>query len=177
MSAPQRLEEAARRSLQAGSGPPAGRPENYRTACSLTGVPRLHTLNPRPRGFHLVTREIVDQLSDLHLFSTGLCHLFLQHTSASLTLNENADPTVRADFEAHSRHMVPDQAPYFRHTLEGPDDMSAHIRGSLFGAGITIPIRDGRLELGTWQGIYLCEHRERGGPRSIVATLMGEAKV
>jgi secondary thiamine-phosphate synthase enzyme len=133
-------------------------------------------LESRPRGFHLVTREVSESLGDLGGIQTGLCHLFLQHTSASLTLNENADPTVRQDFEAHSRHLVPDRAPYYRHTLEGSDDMSAHLKASLFGAGLVIPIAGGRLELGTWQGIYLCEHREHGGPRAVVATLIGEAK-
>lgn len=134
------------------------------------------SLKPRPRGFHLVTREIVEQLGDLGGISTGLCHLFLQHASASLTLNENADPTVRADFESHCRRMVPDQAPYYRHTLEGPDDMSAHLKTSLFGSGLLIPIEGGSLALGTWQGIYLGEHREHGGPRSLVATLLGEVR-
>jgi secondary thiamine-phosphate synthase enzyme len=133
------------------------------------------SLQARPRGFHLVTREVEAKLGDLAGIATGLCHLFLQHTSASLTLNENADPTVREDFEAHSRRLVPDGAPHYRHTMEGPDDMSAHLKASLFGAGLTIPVSSGRLELGTWQGIYLCEHRERGGPRAVVATLIGEA--
>jgi len=134
------------------------------------------TLKPRPRGFHLVTREVAEKLGDLGGIGTGLCHLFLQHSSASLTLNENADPTVREDFEAHSRRLAPDGAPYYRHTLEGPDDMSAHLKASLFGSGLLLPIGDGRLELGTWQGIYLCEHREHGGPRAVVATLLGEQK-
>jgi secondary thiamine-phosphate synthase enzyme len=134
------------------------------------------TLKPRPRGFHLVTREVAEKLGDLGGIGTGLCHLFLQHTSASLTLNENADPTVREDFEAHSRRLAPDGAPYYRPTLEGPDDMSAHLKASLFGSGLLLPIGDGRLELGTWQGIYLCEHREHGGPRAVVATLFGEEK-
>ena len=134
------------------------------------------TLKPRPRGFHLVTREILAELGGLTGIRAGLCHLFLQHTSASLTLNENADPTVRADFESGSRQLVPDEAPHYRHTLEGPDDMSAHLKASLFGAGLLIPIEGGRLALGTWQGIYLGEHREHGGPRSLVATLIGEAE-
>jgi secondary thiamine-phosphate synthase enzyme len=132
------------------------------------------TLKPRPRGFHLVTREILAELGGLAGIRVGLCHLFLQHTSASLSLNENADPTVRADFESGSRRLVPDEAPYYRHTLEGPDDMSAHLKASLFGAGLLIPIEGGRLALGTWQGIYLGEHRAHGGPRSLVATLIGE---
>lgn len=132
------------------------------------------TLPGRPRGFHLVTGEITARLEELHRFSAGLCHLFLQHTSASLTLNENSDPTVRQDFESHARRLVPDGAQHFRHTLEGPDDMSAHLKGSLFGVGLTVPIRGGRLALGTWQGIYLGEHRDDGGPRRVVATLIGE---
>ncbi len=132
------------------------------------------SLRPRQRGFHLVTDEVVPHLADLGRVSAGLCHLFIMHTSASLTLNENADPTVRVDFETHSRHMVPDAAPYFRHDYEGDDDMSAHIKASLFGAGLTIPISRGRLALGTWQGIYLCEHRSHGGSREIVATIIGE---
>ena len=135
------------------------------------------TLESRPRGFHLVTREVAEALGDLGGIQTGLCHLFLRHTSASLTLNENADPTVRQDFEAHSRHLAPDRTPYYRHTLEGPDDLSAHLKASLFGAGLVIPIAAGRLALGTWQGIYLGEHREHGGPREVVATLIGEAGV
>jgi secondary thiamine-phosphate synthase enzyme len=132
------------------------------------------SLRPRPRGFHLVTDEIVPHLADLGRLSVGLCHLFMLHTSASLTLNENADPTVRADFETHSSRMVPDAAPYFRHDYEGDDDMSAHIKASIFGAGLLIPVSGGRLALGTWQGIYLCEHRSRGGSRGLVATLVGE---
>jgi len=132
------------------------------------------SLRARPRGFHLVTGEVQEALGGLEGIHRGLCHLFLQHSSASLTLNENADPTVRADFESGSRRLVPDQAPYYRHTLEGPDDMSAHLKASLFGAGLLIPIEGGRLALGTWQGIYLGEHREHGGPRSLVATLIGE---
>jgi secondary thiamine-phosphate synthase enzyme len=131
------------------------------------------SLKPRPRGFHLVTEEIVSRLAGLSGISAGLCHLFIRHTSASLTLNENADPTVRADFDSHMRRMVPDAAPYYRHDDEGDDDMSAHIKASLFGAGLAIPVVQGRLALGTWQGIYLCEHREHGGPREIVATLIG----
>ncbi len=131
------------------------------------------SLRPRPRGFHLVTSEIIPHLTDLGRFSAGLCHLFIMHTSASLAVNENADPTVRVDFETHMRHMVPDAAPYYRHDYEGDDDMSAHIKAALFGPGLTIPISKGALALGTWQGIYLCEHRDRGGAREITATLIG----
>ena len=133
-------------------------------------------LRPRPRGYHLVTEEVVSHLSDLARFGVGLCHVFIQHTSASLTLNENADPTVRADFEEHLRRMVPDAASYYRHNDEGDDDMSAHLKASIFGAGLIIPVTHGRLALGTWQGIYLCEHRESGGSRRIVVTVIGEER-
>lgn len=132
------------------------------------------SLRPRPRGFHLITEEIVSRLGALGRISRGLCHLFILHTSASLAVNENADPTVRADFEAHMLRSVPDAAPYYRHDYEGDDDMSAHIKAGIFGPGLTIPICGGALALGTWQGIYLGEHRERGGARQIVATLIGE---
>ncbi len=133
------------------------------------------TLRPRSRGFHLVTREVLEALGDLDGIRTGLCHLFLQHSSASLTLNENTDPAVRDDFEAQARRLAPDGAPHYRHALEGPDDLPAHFKASLFGSGLSIPIADGRLALGSWQGIYLGEHREHGGPRRVVATLLGEA--
>lgn len=132
------------------------------------------TLDARPRGFHLVTGEIVSALTDLSKFRTGLAHVFILHTSASLTLNENASPDVLADFESYFDRAVPDGTPYFEHTIEGPDDMPAHIKSSLLDSGLTIPIRNGRLALGTWQGIYLCEHRNRGGRRRIVVTLSGE---
>jgi secondary thiamine-phosphate synthase enzyme len=132
-------------------------------------------LRPRPRGFHLVTREVLEALGDLGGIGTGLCHLFLQHSSASLTLNENTDSAVREDFEAQARRLAPDGAPHYRHTLEGPDDLPAHFKASLFGSGLTLPIAGGRLALGTWQGIYLGEHRERGGPRRVVATLLGQS--
>jgi secondary thiamine-phosphate synthase enzyme len=132
------------------------------------------SLRPRPRGFHLVTGEVLEALGELGGIGTGLCHLFLQHSSASLTLNENTDPAVREDFETQARRLAPDGAPHYRHTLEGPDDLPAHLKSSLFGSGLVIPIADGRLALGTWQGIYLGEHREHGGPRRVVATLIGE---
>jgi secondary thiamine-phosphate synthase enzyme len=132
------------------------------------------TLRPRPRGFHLVTREIVEQLPELGDLRAGLCHLFIQHTSASLTLNENASPDVRADFETWFNHAVPDGFPGFEHTIEGPDDMSAHIKASLLGPSLSLPVRDGRLALGTWQGVYLCEHRDHGGARALLVTLHGE---
>jgi secondary thiamine-phosphate synthase enzyme len=130
-------------------------------------------LEPRPRGFHLVTREIVAALPELSDVSVGLLHLLIQHTSASLALNENASPDVRRDFESYFNEAVPEDAPYWTHTLEGADDMPAHIKASLLGPSLTLPISRGRLALGTWQGIYLCEHRERGGSRSVVATIMG----
>ncbi|GAB6068780.1 secondary thiamine-phosphate synthase enzyme YjbQ [Methylothermus subterraneus] len=137
-------------------------------------VQKKIVLSPKPRGFHLITRELLAQLPEIKEFRVGLAQFFLCHTSASLTLNENADPSVRADMEAHFSRSVPENAPYYRHTLEGPDDMPAHIKASLLGAGVLVPIGNGRLLLGTWQGIYLGEHRDRAGPRTIIATLVGE---
>jgi secondary thiamine-phosphate synthase enzyme len=137
-------------------------------------VRREIRLAPRPRGFHLITREVVSELPELADIRVGLLHLLIQHTSASLTLNENASPDVRRDFESWVNDAVPERAPYWTHTLEGADDMPAHIKASLFGPSLTLPIAQGRLALGTWQGIYLCEHRDRGGSRSIVATGWGE---
>ncbi|MCB0100181.1 MAG: secondary thiamine-phosphate synthase enzyme YjbQ [Caldilineaceae bacterium] len=134
------------------------------------------TLAPRPRGFHLVTAEIVRQLPELADFKVGLAHVFIQHTSASLALNENADPTVRQDMEAHFNVLAPENAPYYRHTYEGPDDMPAHIKAVLTGSELTVPIRDGALALGTWQGIYLCEHRDRGGGRRLIITIQGQVR-
>lgn len=131
-------------------------------------------LKSRPRGFHLVTDELLGQLPELRQFRIGLAQFFIQHTSASLTLNENADPSVRRDMETHLRQLVPDGAAHYVHRLEGPDDMPAHIKASLFGAGVMVPVGEGRLLLGTWQGIYLGEHRDHGGPRSVVVTLNGE---
>ncbi len=130
-------------------------------------------LSPRPRGFHLVTREVVAQVPEIGRFAVGLAHLFLRHTSAALALNENADPTVRDDMEAYFNRLAPENAPYYTHTLEGPDDMPAHLKAVLLGSELTIPISNGRLALGTWQGVYLCEHRDDGGPRRVVATVMG----
>lgn len=132
------------------------------------------TLSSRPRGFHLITREILEQLPELKEYRVGLAHIFIQHTSASLALNENADPTVRKDMERHFNEMVPENAPYYEHTMEGPDDMPAHIKAVLLGSSMTLPVKDGRFHLGTWQGIYLCEHRDRGGRRRLVITLTGE---
>jgi secondary thiamine-phosphate synthase enzyme len=140
----------------------------------LTWLQRELSLAPRPRGFHLVTDEVLDALPELREVSVGLLHLLIRHTSASLTLNENASPEVRRDFERWFQRAVPDGAPYFEHTLEGADDMPAHIKASLLGPSLTLPIAGGRPALGTWQGIYLCEHRDRGGARRVVATLWGE---
>jgi secondary thiamine-phosphate synthase enzyme len=131
------------------------------------------TLSPRPRGFHLVTAEIVRQLPELADFKVGLAHIFIQHTSASLALNENADPTVRGDMEAHFNVLAPENAPYYRHIYEGSDDMPAHLKAVLLGSGLTLPVREGRFYLGTWQGIYLCEHRDHGGARRLVVTCLG----
>ena len=131
-------------------------------------------LKARPRGFHLVTDEILEQLKELRNFRTGFLQVFIKHTSAGLTINENADPTVREDFESHFNKMVPEDQPYYKHTLEGPDDMPAHIKASLLDTSLQIPITNGKLNLGTWQGIYLCEHRNHGGSRKLVLTIMGE---
>src|SRR4051794_30273778 len=131
-------------------------------------------LEPRPRGFHLVTREVVDAVPELGDLSVGIATVFMQHTSASLTLNENASSDVRRDFATWFDRAVPDGADYWTHTLEGDDDMPAHVKATLTGFDLTIPIGGGRPALGTWQGIYLCEHRDRGGPRTLVATIWGE---
>ena len=131
-------------------------------------------LRPRARGFHLITDEIEQQIAELAQIKTGLAHVFIQHTSASLSLNENADPTVRSDMEAHFNKSVPERAPYYQHTYEGDDDMPAHIKASTIGSSISMPISNGRLALGTWQGIYLGEHRDHGGSRRLVITLQGE---
>lgn len=132
------------------------------------------TLNAKSRGFHLITDEILSGIPEISQVKTGLAHFFICHTSASLTINENADPTVRSDLEAHINKMVPENAPYYQHTYEGPDDMPAHIKASLLGNSVTIPISSGRLALGTWQGIYLGEHRDYGGNRSVIVTIQGE---
>lgn len=133
-------------------------------------------LPPKSRGFHLVTQQLLAQLPEIGRFHIGLAHFFIQHTSASLALNENADPTVRSDMEAHFNEMVPESAPYYVHTYEGADDMPAHIKGVLLGSSVTVPIRDGRLALGTWQGIYLGEHRDRARGRRVIVTLHGELR-
>jgi secondary thiamine-phosphate synthase enzyme len=131
-------------------------------------------LQPRNRGFHLVDHEILRQLPELATVKIGLLHLFIKHTSASLTINENADPSVRTDFESFFNHAVPEDEPYYRHMDEGSDDMPAHLKSSLLGCSLSIPVSNGRPNMGVWQGIYLCEHRNRGGSRILLATLHGE---
>ena len=131
-------------------------------------------LKPRRRGFHLITEEVERQLPQLQHFQIGLCHLLLQHTSASLSLNENADPSVRQDFESYFNRSIAENQSWMRHTCEGSDDLPAHIKSSLLGCSLTLPITQGRLNLGTWQGIYLCEHRNHGGARQLIATLNGQ---
>ncbi len=129
------------------------------------------TLGRRPRGYHIITGEVVSQLPELP--RTGLLHLFIQHTSAAITINEAADPDVLTDFESVFNHLVPENMPFLVHTMEGPDDMPAHIKAAMIGHSITLPITNGQLNLGTWQGIYLCEFRNRASGRKIVATVYG----
>ncbi len=131
-------------------------------------------LKPKPRGFHLVTDEVLRELPELGNVRIGLMNVFILHTSASLTINENADPTVRQDFESYFNRAVPEDELYYRHQDEGSDDLPAHIKSSLLGSSLNIPVSDGRLKLGTWQGIYLCEHRNHGGSRRIIVTVQGE---
>ena len=132
------------------------------------------TLKARSRRFHIITDEIKRQIPELNKIKRGIVHIFIKHTSASLTISENISPEVKTDLENYFNRIVPDNANYFEHTLEGPDDMSAHIKSSILGHSLTIPVTDGKFNLGTWQGIYLCEHRNYGGSRKIVVTLMGE---
>ena len=139
----------------------------------MTWMQHSLTLQAMPRGFHLITREIVANVPELARIKTGLLHVFIRHTSASLTINENADPDVPADLEHSFSEIAPEEFPY-RHTCEGPDDMPAHVKAALLGSSVSVPIADGKLCLGTWQGIYLCEHRERGGRRQLVLTVWGE---
>jgi secondary thiamine-phosphate synthase enzyme len=139
-------------------------------------VQRDVRLSPVPRGFHLVTREVERGVPELERIGVGLAHVFIRHTSASLTLNENASPDVRRDFETWFERAVPEGAPYWTHTTEGPDDMPAHIKASLLGPSVTLPVRGGSFVLGTWQGIYLCEHRDSGGARTVTVTAFGEPR-
>lgn len=131
-------------------------------------------LSPKSRGYHIITREIVEEIPEIKEIKTGLAHIFIQHTSAALTINENADPSVRRDFETHFNRAVPEDTSLYEHTLEGTDDMTSHIKSSLLGSSVTIPITNGQFNLGTWQGVYLCEHRNHGGSRKLVVTLQGE---
>lgn len=131
-------------------------------------------LNARPRGFHLITQTLIQELPELRQYKIGIAHFFIQHTSASLTINENADPTVRTDFESFFNQCVKEDEDYYLHTYEGSDDMPAHIKSSLLGQSVTVPISQGELNLGTWQGVYLGEHRNHGGNRRIIVTLQGE---
>ncbi len=139
-------------------------------------IQKEFSLSAKERGFHLITREILSAIPELAAIECGLLHLFIKHTSASLTVNENADPTVRMDLESHFNRFVPEGAPYYKHAYEGDDDMPAHIKNCLLGSSCTMPISRGTLNLGIWQGIYLCEHRNRGGNRRIVATIQGERR-
>lgn len=153
----------------------------YKTTCTQDNLVSLYmqffqkelSLKSRSRGFHIITNEITANFPDLSEIKTGQLQVFIKHTSAGLTINENADPSVRTDFESHVNKMVPENAPYYTHTMEGADDMPAHIKASLMGASVTVPITNGKLNLGTWQGIYLCEHRDHGGSRKVVLTAFG----
>ena len=137
-------------------------------------IQKTITLSSRSRGFHIITPDVLDQLPEIEKIKTGILHLFIKHTSASLTINEDADPTVRLDFESHFNKLVPENQSYYQHTIEGSDDMPAHLKASLLGSSVSVPITDGRLNLGTWQGIYLCEHRDRGSARKLVVTIQGK---
>lgn len=132
------------------------------------------TLSPKPRGYHIITNEILKEVPEIKNIKQGLAHIFIKHTSAGLTINENADPSVRRDFESHFNRTVPEDTSLYEHTLEGTDDMTSHIKSSLLGSSVTIPVTNGSFNMGTWQGIYLCEHRNRGGSRKLVVTIFGE---
>jgi secondary thiamine-phosphate synthase enzyme len=136
-------------------------------------IQKTITLSPKSRGFHIITHDVLENIPELKDFKTGILQLFIKHTSASLTINENADPTVRTDFESHFNILAPENQSYYQHTFEGSDDMPAHLKASLLGSSVSIPITDGRLNLGTWQGIYLCEHRNRGSDRKLIITIQG----
>ena len=136
-------------------------------------IQKTITLSPKSRGFHIITHDVLENIPELKDLKTGILQLFIKHTSASLTINENADPTVRTDFESHFNMLAPENQSYYQHTFEGSDDMPAHLKASLLGSSVSIPITDGRLNLGTWQGIYLCEHRNRGSDRKLIITIQG----
>ena len=140
----------------------------------MSCIQKEFSLQSKKRGFHLITNEVLENIPELINYKTGVAHVFIQHTSASLTINENADPTVREDMESHFNQMVPEEADYYRHTSEGPDDMTSHIKCSVLGSSVSIPVKNGKFNLGTWQGIYLCEHRNHGGRRKLVVTITGE---
>ncbi len=131
-------------------------------------------LQPRVRGFHLITNEILNQLPEIKAFKIGMVNIFIKHTSASLSINENADPTVRQDFESYFNRAVPENEPYYKHLDEGSDDITAHLKASILGSSLIIPVTEGKLNVGIWQGVYLCEHRNHGGSRSLVVTIYGE---
>ena len=136
-------------------------------------IQKTITLSPRSRGFHIITHDVLKNIPELKDLKTGILQLFIKHTSASLTINENADPTVRTDFESHFNMLAPENQSYYQHTFEGSDDMPAHLKASLLGSSVSIPITDGKLNLGTWQGIYLCEHRNLGSDRKLIITIQG----
>ena len=139
----------------------------------MAWIQKQIVVGPYRRGFHLITDRVIEATPELREFRVGVAHVFIQHTSASLTINENADPDVRVDLESSINAIAPENFPYV-HTMEGPDDMPAHVKCSLLGSSVSVPVRDGRLALGTWQGIYLCEHRDAATPRRIVLTVNGE---
>ena len=136
-------------------------------------IQKTITLSPKSRGFHIITDDVLENIPELKDLKTGILQLFIKHTSASLTINENADPTVLTDFESHFNMLAPENQSYYQHTFEGSDDMPAHLKASLLGSSVSIPITDGKLNLGTWQGIYLCEHRNRGSDRKLIITIQG----
>ena len=140
----------------------------------MTCLQKEICINSKPRGFHLITHEVVSNFPEMSQINKGVLQVFIKHTSASLTINENADSTVRKDFEAHFNEMVQEDQPYYRHTMEGPDDMPAHLKSSILGCTVQIPITNGKLNLGIWQGIYICEHRNSSGPRKLALTAWGE---
>ena len=136
-------------------------------------IQKTITLAPKSRGFHIITNDVLENIPELKDLKTVILHLFIKHTSASLTINENADPTVRTDFESHFNMLAPENQSYYQHTFEGSDDIPAHLKASILGSSVSIPITDGQLNLGTWQGIYLCEHRNHGSDRELVLTIQG----
>ena len=138
-------------------------------------IQKTVSISAKSRGFHLITNEVLENVHEVGQVKVGLFHLFIKHTSASLTINEDADSTVRVDFESHYNQMVPENQPYYRHTFEGADDMPAHLKASILGSSVSVPITNGKLAFGTWQGIYLCEHRNQGGNRNLVVTVHGES--